>query len=439
MRLIPYGTLSAAGGGQAAAGFGILRAYQSGKAIKTRAMKSDSSGNFYLGFENSTDYDMVTVKLNSSYAVQWQRNNGRAAGTRDNYIDDIFVDTDSNVYVLGRGSGASDSDYSYFYVKYNSSGTVQWQRYIEGGGSNLGEYDKTSFTDGTNYGIWSKYSISTNRRLGLFGVTSTGTLHQGKQVYTRATNSPDTGGAFWKSGAGYAAFSSITDGTTYWGGFLKFNSSYAPTANARYLLNSLSDSYTPIEITQAGTDNNYAFGYSQISSGTYRNHLVKFNDSLDITWNQALTGVLNNFTANNISTDSSGNVYVTSSSLIIKFDSSGSILWQRKLQFNSADANFDGMFVSGSYVYVWVDRTNLDNSAVESFIFQLPIDGSGTGSTTIGSNTVDYTVYGTTITLASQTMNKTTHSFTDTSAGSTSQTRSATDAAGSLSFEEVLI
>jgi len=436
MRLIPYGILSAAGAGQAAAGFGILRAYQSGKTIRARAITSDSSGNLYLGFENVTDYDMVTLKLNSSYAVQWQRNNGVATGSINSYIDNIFVDSSSNVYVLGRGPYNTTINYGYYYLKYDSNGVLQWQRYIPSD-QNLGEYTKNSFTDGTNYGVWSRYSVSTNRRLGLFGVTSTGTTHQTKQVYT-STTFPQIGGAFWKSGSGYAACN-ITDGTTFWGAFLKFDSSYAPTSNARYLVNSFNDSFGPNTIINTGTNANYSWGLSYPDGSNARPHLVKFDDSLNITWNYTLTGLISNVTANAITGDTSGNIYCVGASNIVKFDSSGNILWSRRLLFNGTAPNALSILVNGSYLYITASFNNLDTSTTEAFIFQLPIDGSGTGSTTIGTNTVSYTTYGTTITLTSQTMNKTTHTFTNTSTGDASTTRSGTDAAGSLSFQEVLI
>ena len=90
----------------------------------------DSSNNAYvLGYTSSTtpDYttDILLAKYNSAGTLQWQRNLGGSSSTQG---FSITVDSSANVYVTGltysTGAGASDV----ILAKYNSSGTIQWQR-----------------------------------------------------------------------------------------------------------------------------------------------------------------------------------------------------------------------------------------------------------------------------------------------------------------------
>ena len=85
---------------------------------------TDSSGNIYVvGFGGEMKNEPVVAKLNSSLVLQWARAidiNGRGYG--------IAVDSSGNVYFCGRSESA---DYA-FLAKLNSSGTLQWQKKMNG-------------------------------------------------------------------------------------------------------------------------------------------------------------------------------------------------------------------------------------------------------------------------------------------------------------------
>ncbi len=95
---------------------------------ESQGLAIDSSGNFYLtGFSahNFSGFSIdaaVTVKLNSSLAVQWSR--AYALSGSEPMGRGIGADSSGNVYVRVSAFGSANSRL----IKYNSSGTLQWER-----------------------------------------------------------------------------------------------------------------------------------------------------------------------------------------------------------------------------------------------------------------------------------------------------------------------
>jgi hypothetical protein len=86
----------------------------------------DSSGNvFVCGFTNAASLgnDLVIAKYNTSGTLQWQRNLGGASFGNERG-QSCALDSSSNVYIYGKNGTES------IVVKYDTSGTLQWQREI---------------------------------------------------------------------------------------------------------------------------------------------------------------------------------------------------------------------------------------------------------------------------------------------------------------------
>ena len=94
---------------------------------EARSIQLDSSGNIYIsGLANIGGVNKIlVVKFSSSGNVTWQRSLGSANAAQSN---GIAVDSSGNVYVCGY-SGAT---LTAIVAKYDSSGSLLWQRLISG-------------------------------------------------------------------------------------------------------------------------------------------------------------------------------------------------------------------------------------------------------------------------------------------------------------------
>ena len=106
-------------------------------------MQYDSSGNLYIvgsrGMGSGTgsqDKDGYIMKLNSSMVIQWQHTLGSSGYYPIETYDDLAFDSSDNVYCVGTHRDGNSRHYA-FIAKYNSSGTLQWQKKYGNGTQNL--------------------------------------------------------------------------------------------------------------------------------------------------------------------------------------------------------------------------------------------------------------------------------------------------------------
>jgi hypothetical protein len=113
-----------------------------------RAVRSDidSSGNMFVAVAMGTTDRVVLAKYNSSGTIQWQR---ELLTTAACYVKGCKCDSSGNVYVHFGISGLTDETMNL--AKWNSSGTIQWQRDVE-----------TSAKDHNNANIGTSLAIDSN-------------------------------------------------------------------------------------------------------------------------------------------------------------------------------------------------------------------------------------------------------------------------------------
>lgn len=101
-------------------------------AFEDYDMCKDSSGNMYvcggLNDSGTSTQTGVLVKFNSSGTVQWARYLGSLQGSTSNnfYFASVACDSQGNIYVCGYYNSTSQG--KSVIAKYNTSGTLQWQR-----------------------------------------------------------------------------------------------------------------------------------------------------------------------------------------------------------------------------------------------------------------------------------------------------------------------
>jgi hypothetical protein len=113
----------------------------------------DSTGNVYVVGEINTavfgDHDAFVVKFNSSGTLQWQRT---VSGANGEGGFGVAFDSSDNVYLVGDTDSQGSGDYDALVIKFNPAGTQQWQRIIGKSTSETGisididSYDKVYIT-----------------------------------------------------------------------------------------------------------------------------------------------------------------------------------------------------------------------------------------------------------------------------------------------------
>lgn len=91
-----------------------------------QAMQLDASGNVYIaGYSTHSTQgrNTVVMKLNSSGVNQWIQTSSLSG---DDEIKDMVLDASNNIYVTGYKTNSSTQK-DYYTLKYNNSGTKQWE------------------------------------------------------------------------------------------------------------------------------------------------------------------------------------------------------------------------------------------------------------------------------------------------------------------------
>jgi hypothetical protein len=125
----------------------------SGQVFAGRGIAADSGGNVYVvagAALGSTPNTFNFLKYNSSGTLQWQKNLFNASFSI--YTVGLVIDSSDNIYIAGAQS--SGSGRPSFILKYDTSGTLQWQTsFLTGAAGNLFTNDIAVDLNGNVYGI----------------------------------------------------------------------------------------------------------------------------------------------------------------------------------------------------------------------------------------------------------------------------------------------
>lgn len=298
----------------------------------------DSSGNFYLATQvlNGSGFGGWNIaKFNSSGTIQWQRNL-QGSSANGNPIS-VGVDSSGNVYVLGVSSSLA-------LVKYNSSGVRQWQKYI-------------------NYWFTS-----------LAGMY----VDPSGNIYLCGSDAGPPASVY-----GMAAMKLDTSGTVV---------SFSPIYRAS---NGATTQVLGLSIAVDSTGNIYLSG-QQLLSGVYSTLVLKLDSAFALQWGRYTTGGgAGTPTTGFMSFDSSDNVYVASGNLT-KYNSSGTTQLQRSFAEYSIVNNLRGVKNYQTNMYIASNTGGANGYGGVTYV--LPNDGSKTGTYTVGTSTLTYAASSQTIT-----------------------------------------
>jgi len=296
---------------------------------------------------------------NTGGALQWQR---ELFGAESDSIDGIALDSSSNIYITGNvesqiaGNGA-------LIAKYNSSGTIQWQRSLGGAAVSTTEWGRKCAVD------------------------STGSI--------------------------YVAGDTTSQTTDRFGLLTKYNTSGTIQFQRSCGTSTFNNFFRYIALNSAGTAV-YVAGLelSTGGAGSYDLMVAKFDTSGNLTWQRRIGAATNDLAAG-IAVDSNEDVYAATGDNVVKYNSGGTLQWNR---------SFSGASISN----ITVSGTNLILCGIkgtDAFIAKVPTDGTktgtyggvtyATGTWTAGTNPAN-TVATRTLTDAARTLTSSTSSLTDT-------------------------
>lgn len=333
---------------------------------------TDSSGNFYINLNytpSSGPYYAayantkfsINGKITFSYAYTWT---GGDTGSLGNPV----LDSSGNIFLSGN-TGTSPA-YA-FYSKANSSGASQWayqsvavDHYL----TTVAGIDSSgniywAGQDPNLYGLWVKTNSSGS-------VTATRVIQNGTHNYSYFSQAfVDSSGTFYGCGS------------TIYDGF------YAKITNTGTVsvYTSLGTSYGG-SLASMAIDTSYAYfyciAYSPSTGPVFNLWKMSTADGISNPWVKQSSGLYPY--GGYVTTDSSNNVYVFTRDnsngligVILKFNSSGTLQWQRSLTYSGTGNVGPSNITVDSTNSAFIIGASITGAMV---FFRLPTDGSQTGT-----------------------------------------------------------
>lgn len=391
-----------------------------GTGISLHSIDVDSSGNVYAAGEDANGF--YIVKLNSSGSTQWQR----VVSTQTNDVAfGVTVANDGSVYVAGRYDGASTI--LSLLIKYDSSGTQQWVRTLSTVGFN--SHFKSVHWDSDSAIYVAGYTDNTANASGamlLAKYDSTGALSWVRTLDNGATFEEALGVS--SASAGNVTMAGYSDTVNSNAAIAQYNST-GTIQWQRTLTGSNAETFDAVCVDASA--NVFVSGYTSSQGAGGSDALIaKYNSTGTLQWQRSLGGT-GSEVGDGVAVDSAGNVYMvgTTSSqgaggndvLIAKYNTSGTIQWQRALGTTAGDTGRAVIVGPSDILYV------LGNN----MIAKLPNDGTLTGI--YGTTTYQTT----TLTDASRTLTAATSTYTGATGSDTSSTPTITSNTASTTFSTV--
>ena len=281
--------------------------YQSGISMPACGVAAVGT-DIYVSGQDNTNFTCTVSKISSAGAITWQRKISLAGATgisvygSDLLVGNLAADSSGNLYVTGTitDSGGVQNG---FLIKYNSSGTIQWQRKITAAsGQSVQNLRVAIDSTGANIYISGSWTKSSAGATGLVKYNSSGTLQWQRMLFT--------------------------------GSFNNVNASAVKLDSA---------------------DNVYVAGQDGVSG--IRGFVTKYNSSGTLQWQQYISGATSP-SVSYLAFDSSTNIYCTGTPPLFKLNSSGTVQWGYTFNTNYIRAYGPAVDSSGN---VWGNWENASN------------------------------------------------------------------------------
>lgn len=395
----------------------------------------DSSGDIYVaGYSSINNTDAILTKQGPDGLIKWQRS---LSGTNTDLFHSVAIDNAGDVYVTGYSNSPSSlSGDNILIVKYNSAGTLQWQRLI--GGNNNDEGYSIDF-DSNNDLYLGGYTNSFGGSVENFLLMKLSRI-DGSTIWARTLSGSSSEYAYSvavdsANGIYITGYSSSTGNPGTGNNIVIAKYTTSGDLSWQKVLGSTGNDIGRSVAVDSG-NNAYVLGYTDGAvSGVTSFILAKYNSASTLQWQRTLSGAPGSY-GMAVAVDSLNNVYVSGYTyvvpnvggefLIAKYNSSGVIQWQRTLGGPSFDINLGMTIDSKDNLYVVGYTGSTGEGSADFIVAKLPPDGSLTGS---------YILDGVAINYAPSSLTDAVSSFVNSDGSLTSNSQTLTNQAASLTSQ----
>lgn len=361
----------------------------------------DSSGNAYVSAYSG---DATLTKFDNKGTFQWQRAYAQSPNNFWNPIA-VVVDSSGNPYIAYQFS--SGGNYHYQVIKWDSSGTLQLRSNAVNVGNRGGEIADLKLDSSGNIYISSGHdSLQGGWDGWLAKFNSSGVLQS--QYRFDGANDVFVGHTVNQSSGNIYAVGFTNAGNQDYDGFvLKLNSSFSKVWT-RKLRATSGNTMRMYAVVTDSSENVYAAGHGGVS-GTQHMIIAKWNSSGTLQWQRKIAAAPDvGIVANGIDVDSSGNLYISGETggiselgttggtdgLLLKYNSSGELQWQRKLYSptTGVEEPLNNIVIDNSTSSIY-GTGFASGDAGSSLVFRLPTDGSLTGTYSLGGMATNSIIY----------------------------------------------
>ena len=331
----------------------------------------------------STDPAAATTPPQIHYVKTW-------GGTSTEIAYGVALDSADNAYITGYtfsfGPGCKCSKASIPFLKYNSSGNLQWEKLWSGSGSITEQDTGTAIAVNSSGDVYiAGYTVNLSggpENVLLLKFNSTGSI-----VWQKAW-----GGSVVNQAFGVALDSNghiyVTGATSYGAGNLDVFLSKFDSAGSLLWQKTWGGSGQDrgLGVAVDASGNIYVTGETaSFGAGSFDVVLLKFNSAGGLLWQKTWGGSSDDF-GSAVVVDASGNLYITGYTrnfgagifdvLLLKFDPTGALLWQRTWGGSQNEYGYGVAVDASGNAYVTGATDSFGAGAYDAFLLKLSSSGA---------------------------------------------------------------
>ncbi|MHA1284410.1 MAG: SBBP repeat-containing protein [Promethearchaeota archaeon] len=309
-----------------------MKIWDNGSDDSGNSIISDDFGNVYV--TGNSEYNginnIILLKYDKNGNLLWNVSWG---GSDDDYSEDIALDTAGNIYITGYTSSFGSGDYDIVLLKYNSSGNLKWSKLWGDSWDNRG-FALDVHSSGNIYVTGYTYAVATGYDEVLLKYNSSGSLKWNRICTWGFPECYGRGLVIDRSENIYVSGNHRGEGDGHNILFLKYDQSGELLLNKSWG-GSSDDLGRGIALDNDGNVYITGFTYS-FGAGDYDILTLKYDSSGNLEWYKTWGSIIND-RGSEIVIDHQNNILVVGSTegygsgkddaIIIKYGSNGELKW----------------------------------------------------------------------------------------------------------------